>query len=76
MVQELISNDSTSMKVDSLAFNYPVERISFMLDDRLVPYSVIFKEGKALYQFAGGTMEPLDAIRLFGEKLRFSEQKR
>ncbi len=24
----------------------------------------------------GGTMEPLDAIRLFGEKLRFSEQKR
>ena len=33
--------DSVITVIDSLAFNYPVERISFMLDGKLVHHSVI-----------------------------------
>lgn len=67
----LSSNDSTSTKVDSLALIYPVRNISFMLDGKLVPYSKIFKEdGTALYEYVGGRMEPLNAIKHFGEKYR------
>ena len=62
--------DSVITVIDSLAFNYPVERISFMLDGKLVHHSVIFKEGRQLYKFANGFMDPLDAIKHFGEKYR------
>ena len=55
--------DSVITVIDSLAFNYPVERISFMLDGKLVHHSVIFK-------FVNGFMDPLDAIKHFGEKYR------
>ena len=62
--------DSVITVIDSLAFNYPVERISFMLDGKLVHHSVIFKEGRQLYKFVNGFMDPLDAIKHFGEKYR------
>lgn len=68
--KSVTSNDSTIVEVDSLGFYYPVGRISFMLDGKLVPHSKIFKKGKAQYEFAGGTMEILDAIKNYGEKYR------
>lgn len=70
MSKSITSKDTAIVMVDSLAFNYPIEKISFMLDGKLVYHSAIFKDGRQLYKFVNGFMSPLDAIRHYGEKYR------
>lgn len=66
-------NDSTVTIVDSLAFNYDIKKMTVILNGKHVHYSVILKEDKTVdkkYKFLNGAMEPLDAIKRYGERYR------
>lgn len=66
-------NDSVVTVVDSLAFNYNVKKMTVILNGIRVHYSVIFKEDEPVdkkYKFLKGAMDPLDAIKGYGEKYR------
>lgn len=66
-------NDASS-SIDSLSFIYDVKKILILLDGEPVHYSVIFQEGKNIekrYKFMQGAMDPIDAIRRYGERYRY-----
>lgn len=65
--------DSLSYSVDSLGFIYDVKKIMILLDGEPIHYSVIFQEGKTVekrYRFIRGAMDPINAIKLYGERYR------
>lgn len=65
--------DAAVTIIDSLAFNYDIKKMTVILNGKLVPYSVIFQEHKPVdnkYKFMHGAMDPIGAIKRYGEKYR------
>ena len=66
--------DTITTVVDSLSFTYDPKILTILVDDKIVHYSVVFNIEKEItnprYRLVGGSMNPFDAIKRYGEKYR------